>query len=182
MQDENPAKPPGPRPGTLRFILRGGLALVAGFLVMSVLVMIYQGLFLMLPLYLSDPAVFQRMVEAGSDPEKMKALMESGDMPIPGTPMLALTVLLDGVCAAAGGFVAAWIARRHKFGHAVLLAVLLTLMSIGYAATSELEALLPAWVPWSRALLFIPLGVLAGGWLRACCCQPRVDSIGQPED
>ena len=41
----------------------------------------------------------------------------------------------------------------------------MTLFSVSNAALSELEALLPAWVPWSRALISVPVGILLGAWV-----------------
>lgn len=153
--------------------LRSVLSILGGFLAMTIGVVLYQGLFLMLPMYISDPEKFSRMMEYSQDAEKLRTAVESGDFPVPSTGTLAFTLVMDFFCAAAGGFCAAWIAARGKFGHGIVIAALMTTYSIGYAALSELEAVLPDWVPWTRALLCMPVGIILGAWLRTGCCKKR---------
>jgi len=156
------------RPGRslLIILLRSIASFVAGLLVMGVGVSVYQGLLLTLPMYLRDPEAFELLMELSSRPDELVVAYEDGRIPTPGTLMLAITLVLDAVCAAAGGFIVAWIAARAKMTHAVVFAVLMCGIGVMYAAISQIEAVLPVWVPWLRALLATPIGIMAGAWLR----------------
>lgn len=156
-------EPGGPPP--THSPLRSFLALVTGIAVAMAGVMLYQALLIMLPMYVRDPEGFERLMELTKSPEQLKAAYQTGQIPTLGPWGLAGTVLMDGLCALAGGWTAAAIARRSKLAHAVALAAMLGAWSAVYAATSELEAVLPAWVPWTRALAAIPLGAALGGYL-----------------
>lgn len=152
-------------PTRTRVIVRGVAAILGGAIVMVLGVALYQGLFVILPMYLRDPEGVQRMSELKNSPDELRAAYEAGTIPKLGTIGLALTVGMDGLCAMLGGFVTATVAARAKLTHAVALAALYATWSLIYTITNEVESILPTWVPWTRSLVSIPLGVFLGAWL-----------------
>ena len=144
--------------------LRFPLAILAGIVTMMLGVALYQGLFLMLPMYLRDAEMFSRMMELAKDPEAMREAYEAGTIPKLGTFALCLTLGADSICAALGTMVAVRIAGGVAWKPALTLAVIMIAWTLFYTLTNELEAILPTWVPWTRALFAMPLGFFCGGW------------------
>lgn len=149
-------------PGKTATVLRAIAAFFSAWMAMMIVVTLFHAGVMIVQISTSHPQLFQKYQETGSDPAKVAAAMESGEIPRPGKIFLVLSLVADFLGAFAGGFVCAWIAARANWQHAIVLAVVMTAFSIFYAATSKLEAILPTWVPWTRALVCIPLGVLLG--------------------
>lgn len=160
--------------------MRGAVALLAGFLLIQLLVILYQLALFILPLRFTDPELFRRVQEIASDSQQMEQAFRSGEIPLPSTWLLVASLVLDGLCTAAGGFCTARLAGVHRLAHGVALAAIITVLSVIYAATSSLEGMLPVWVPWGRALVTAPAGALAGAWLgaRGELRRKRLGSVG----
>lgn len=120
-------------------ILKSVFALMAGFAVMTVLVIVLT-------------AVLQRRFPAWV-----------GVPTRPRPAYIAVNLAWSFLAAVAGGYVTAWIAAENPLGNALALAIVVLAMS----AISALQARgrQPVW--YQIALLVIsPLGVLAGGMAR----------------
>lgn len=123
----------------MEVILRGVWALLAGFAVMTALVFA-----LTLLLAKKAPAF---VGEAGK----------------PRPPYIAVNVIYSFLAAAAGGYVAAWIARTDLLRIVLVLAVIVLVIS----AISAIEGRGRQPLAYQIVLIVItPLGVVAGGLLR----------------
>jgi hypothetical protein len=84
--------------------------------------------------------------------------------PVPGMPYLLFTLVTGFVYAVAGGYLAAWLARRQEVKHALALAGLVVIM--GLLSMIQYWGKQPLW--YQIALIVVGvLGVLLGGRLRA---------------
>jgi hypothetical protein len=122
-------------------MLRSILAVVAGYLALAVLTMVcVYGLTLVFPDY----------ALAG----------QTGSTP---TLPVVFNLVLGTACAAAGGYLTAWIASRKRMVHVLVLAGLVFVFGIGHAFYGwggPQPGWYLAWLPLLGAV-----GVLAGGWL-----------------
>lgn len=82
----------------------------------------------------------------------------------PGGVMMAVAVAYTLACAAAGGYVAGLIARRHEVLHALLLGTLGAFATLAVIMTAPPDQRTAG--PFVTAMLVIPATTL-GGWLRA---------------
>jgi hypothetical protein len=134
----------------MRGVLRGILAVVAGFIVASVVMMAVEwtnGRFL-------HPEL-GRLAEGVTDREVLRGL-------IAGAPVSALLVVIVGwaLGSLSGGCAAAWIAGRTGARHALILGLLLT--SAGIANNLMIPP--PLWFWIAGLIIFVP-AALAGARL-----------------
>ncbi|XAM00122.1 hypothetical protein OT109_01790 [Phycisphaeraceae bacterium D3-23] len=137
-------------------------ALIVGFLVVQVAVMVTNGI---------GGLMFHSM----PDPETKKI---SADANTPG--MCAWNIAWYLPAGAIGAFVATKIARARPWWPVIGMAGLIVLIGVPYAIFAppmyrEFGADIPGW-----CLPLLPLtgtlGVLLGGWLGACCCRRGNDA------
>ncbi len=123
-------------------MLRSILAIVAGYVVMSVITI---------------AAVFALVSAAG---------LSFTAQPPPQLPLGYLIANLASgfIAAAVGGLIAATVANRARRRHALLLALLILSAGVAYALSSA-DTTQPAWYRWTLPLIGA-LGAAAGGWLR----------------
>ena len=131
-------------------MLRSVLAVIAGYVVLAVTVMIGTA---------AAAAAFGLPVLP--DP--------AAAAPMPGTGYLALNLVVSALGAAAGGWVAAHLARRRPVAHATVLAVLL--LAAGIAMLGRPQPGQPSWYP-TVLLVLGPVGALLGGLLRGTRATP----------
>lgn len=95
----------------------------------------------------------------------------AGTHPPAGGPSvyLAVTLVVCGVGAIVGGWLAARIATCAPYGHASVMAAILAVLSVS-AATGAPATGYPGWYPSILGLIAV-LGVLLGGKLRAAAAS-----------
>jgi peptidoglycan/LPS O-acetylase OafA/YrhL len=120
------------------------VAIIAGFLTTAVLVM-------------AGTAVASAVMLPGRT---------AGETTVVPTPYLSVNLVLSILAAIAGGYVCGWIAPRHPFSHAAILAGVFGLLSLYTAVTTGAAPGQPHWYPWVIGTICVA-GVLAGGALRA---------------
>ncbi len=126
----------------MRQVLRSVVAVLAGFIVASVVMMAVE--FANGHLFHPDLA---RAAEGVTDRESLRALLEQA-------PVTALLVVVAGwiLGAVAGGWIAARLATRARLGHGLTLGVLLTMAGVA----SNLMLPPPLWF-WVVSLpVFLP--------------------------
>ena len=131
-------------------VIRSILAVIAGFVAASVIMMIVEtanGKLLYPEL--------GKQAEGVTDREEIKAIMASA-------PVGALVVVLVGwaVGSVAGGYLATLISRRPSYGHALALGVLLTLAGVA----NNLMLPPPFWFWIATFAVFLP-ATYVGAWL-----------------
>lgn len=99
-----------------------------------------------------------------------------GDMTAePAPPYLAVNLSYSFAAAVLAGWLAARLAPRKPFSHAVAVAVLVFLLSLGGSgAEAEGASQVPSW--YGTVLTTVmPVGALLGGWLRTRGTPAAVD-------
>lgn len=120
-------------------ILRGFLALLAGFATMALLVALITGILIKrFPSWVGSPGR-------------------------PGATYVLVNLLYSFLAAAAGGYVTAWMGSRNPLRTVLTLAIVV--LALGALSALQARGKQPAW--YQIALLIIStLGVMAGGLLR----------------
>lgn len=78
-------------------VLRSIGSVGGGVIAASLVVIVLQMLLLVLPLWIRNPQAVPKLFASLSDPAKMKQLMESEEIPQPGTFGLAISLVIDFV-------------------------------------------------------------------------------------
>ena len=123
---------------------RSVAAIVAGFLVASVLVLAI------------DPVLSIAFATADGP---------VGALPTTSRRYMAVNLLAGVICGFAGGYVAAWIARRGELLHGAGLAGLMAALSVAFMLNPPPSAP-PRWYQVALAIVG-PTSACAGAWLRA---------------
>jgi hypothetical protein len=146
-------------------VIRSILAVIAGFVAASVIMMIVETANGKL-LY---PALGKR-AEGVTDREEIRAIMASA-------PVGALVVVLVGwaLGSVAGGHLATLISRRPPYGHALALGFLLTLAGVA----NNLMLPPPLWFWIAAFAVFLP-ATIGGAWLVPRRAPSGATSIATP--
>ncbi len=150
-------------------VVRSILAVIAGFVAASVIMMIVETA--------NGKVIYPELgkqAEGVTDREEIKAIMASA-------PVGALVVVLVGwaLGSVAGGYLATLISGKPPFGHALVLGVLLTLAGVA----NNLMLPPPFWF-WIATFAVLLPATCAGAWLvtrRAPAGAMSSDTSGNPQ-
>jgi hypothetical protein len=110
------------------------------------------------------------MMAAGVIPQFIARKIFHPAPEIDNSSYLMTMVLMNSLTGMLGGYMAAVIAGAYRFAHATVLAGIVGVISIVISSVMPRvfpqAPSLPNWYSWSVGI-FVPLGILAGGWLRS---------------